>query len=81
MKEALGGNCETIMLCCISPAERALRDTLNTLKYGNLARLIKNRPIVNEVFIRWIVDIFSRKALIYFFLGDFLADHASKISK
>ncbi|XP_066930642.1 kinesin-like protein KIF16B isoform X1 [Clytia hemisphaerica] len=48
MKESMGGNCETIMLCCISPAERALRDTLNTLKYGNLARLIKNKPTLNE---------------------------------
>ena len=49
MKDSMGGNCETIMLCCISPAERALRDTLNTLKYGNLTRLIKNRPVINEV--------------------------------
>ena len=49
MKDSMGGNCETIMLCCISPAERALRDTLNTLKYGNLTRLIKNRHVINEV--------------------------------
>jgi len=61
MKEALGGNCETIMLCCISPAERALRDTLSTLKYGNLARLIKNRPIVNEVFIVGLLIFFPEK--------------------
>jgi len=48
MKDALGGNCETIMLCCISPSAKHLRDTLSTLKYGNLARQIKNTPIINE---------------------------------
>lgn len=49
MKDALGGNCETIMLCCVSACEKSLRDTLCTLKHGNLARHIKNKPILNEV--------------------------------
>lgn len=48
MKDALGGNCETIMLCCVSACEKSLRDTLCTLKHGNLARHIKNKPILNE---------------------------------
>ena len=49
LKDALGGNCETVMLCCVSTSESSLRDTLSTLKYGHLARQIKNSPVVNEV--------------------------------
>ena len=64
MKEALGGNCETVMLCCISSMETSLRDTLSTLKYGNLARHIKNKPIVNEV------HFYNVKVLFAFYLYD-----------
>ena len=49
MKDALGGNSETIMVCCLSPSEKNLHETLNTLKYGNLARHIQNKPQINEV--------------------------------
>ena len=49
LKDALGGNCETVMLCCVSTSESSLRDTLSTLKYGHLARQINNSPVVNEV--------------------------------
>ncbi|XP_065644289.1 kinesin-like protein KIF16B isoform X2 [Hydra vulgaris] len=48
MKDALGGNSETIMICCLYPSEKNLRETLNTLKYGNLARHIQNKPQINE---------------------------------
>ena len=49
MKDSLGGNCNTVMLCCISPSDRVLQETLNCLKHGSLARNIINQPVVNEV--------------------------------
>lgn len=36
------------MIACVSPAEWNAPETLNTLKYANRARNIKNRAVVNE---------------------------------
>lgn len=36
------------MIACVSPAEWNAGETLNTLKYANRARNIKNRVVVNE---------------------------------
>ena len=36
------------MIACVSPAEYNGGETLNTLKYANRARNIKNRAVVNE---------------------------------
>ena len=36
------------MIACVSPAEWNAGETLNTLKYANRARNIKNRAVVNE---------------------------------
>eukprot|EP00794_Sanderia_malayensis_P011257 gene11257-12437_t len=48
MKDTLGGNCESMMLCCISPSEHCVQETVNCLKHGSMVRNIINRPIVNE---------------------------------
>ena len=37
------------MIACISPSERDFMETLNTLKYANRARNIKNRVVLNQV--------------------------------
>ena len=34
------------MLACVSPADADLEETLNTLKYANRARQIRNKPLV-----------------------------------
>ena len=47
LKESLGGNTQTIMIACISPASTALEETLNTLKYAERARNIKNKVEMN----------------------------------
>ncbi|OMJ86349.1 hypothetical protein SteCoe_12136 [Stentor coeruleus] len=47
LKESLGGNTQTIMIACISPSSSALEETLNTLKYAERARNIKNKVIQN----------------------------------
>lgn len=38
----------TVMIACISPSDRDFMETLNTLKYANRARNIKNRVVVNQ---------------------------------
>ncbi|RGB43961.1 hypothetical protein C1646_679557, partial [Rhizophagus diaphanus] len=45
---SLGGNSQTLMLACVSPADSNFMETLNTLKYANRARNIKNKVSVNE---------------------------------
>jgi hypothetical protein len=41
LKDSLGGNCRTVMIANIGPAESAFEETLNTLKYANRAKNIK----------------------------------------
>ena len=36
------------MIACISPSDRDFMETLNTLKYANRARNIKNKVTVNQ---------------------------------
>ncbi|KAF5357958.1 hypothetical protein D9756_001456 [Leucocoprinus leucothites] len=48
LQDSLGGNAHTLMIACVSPAEWNAGETLNTLKYANRARNIKNRAVVNE---------------------------------
>ncbi|XP_061437566.1 chromosome-associated kinesin KIF4A-like, partial [Lethenteron reissneri] len=36
------------MVACVSPADSNLKETLNTLRYADRARKIKNKPIVNR---------------------------------
>lgn len=48
LQDSLGGNAHTLMIACVSPAEWNVGETINTLKYANRARNIKNRAVVNE---------------------------------
>ncbi|KAJ1977155.1 hypothetical protein H4R34_003696 [Dimargaris verticillata] len=48
LQDSLGGNSQTLMIACVSPAESNLNETLNTLKYANRARNIKNQVSVNQ---------------------------------
>lgn len=48
LQDSLGGNAHTLMIACVSPAEWNTAETVNTLKYANRARNIKNRAVVNE---------------------------------
>ena len=47
LQDSLGGNANTFMIACVSPAESNFDETLNTLKYASRARHIKNKPVVN----------------------------------
>ncbi|KAG6447021.1 hypothetical protein O3G_MSEX004731 [Manduca sexta] len=48
LQDSLGGNSNTVMIACVSPSDRDFMETLNTLKYANRARNIKNRCVVNQ---------------------------------
>ncbi|KAK0165175.1 hypothetical protein PV328_003719 [Microctonus aethiopoides] len=48
LRDSLGGNARTLMIACVSPADRDADETLSTLRYAARARCIKNKPIVNE---------------------------------
>ncbi|KAG5647313.1 hypothetical protein DXG03_000851 [Asterophora parasitica] len=48
LQDSLGGNAHTLMIACVSPAEYNANETINTLKYANRARNIKNRAVLNE---------------------------------
>lgn len=48
LQDSLGGSSATWMIACVSPAMPNLAETLNTLKYANRARNIRNRMVKNE---------------------------------
>ncbi|CAG9314949.1 unnamed protein product [Blepharisma stoltei] len=47
LKDSLGGNTKTIMIACISPSIIQFEETMNTLKYAERARNIKNDAVRN----------------------------------
>ncbi|KAI1230886.1 hypothetical protein IHE44_0008318, partial [Lamprotornis superbus] len=49
LQDSLGGNSQTIMIACVSPSDRDFMETLNTLKYANRARNIKNKVVGKRV--------------------------------
>ena len=43
LKDSLGGNTKTIMIACVSPAANCYEESINTLKYAERAKMIKNK--------------------------------------
>uniref|UniRef100_H2ZP55 Kinesin motor domain-containing protein n=1 Tax=Ciona savignyi TaxID=51511 RepID=H2ZP55_CIOSA len=48
LQDSLGGNSRTVMVACVSPSDRDFMETLNTLKYANRAKNIKNKVVANQ---------------------------------
>ena len=48
ISDSLGGNSHTLMVACVSPADCNMEETLNTLRYADRARKIKNKPVINR---------------------------------
>ncbi|RIB09013.1 P-loop containing nucleoside triphosphate hydrolase protein, partial [Gigaspora rosea] len=48
LQDSLGGNANTLMIACVSSSESNLNETINTLKYANRARNIKNSVSINQ---------------------------------
>jgi len=48
LQNALGGNSKTYMICAIRPGAKYFDETVNTLKYADRAKQIKNTAVINE---------------------------------
>jgi hypothetical protein len=48
LQNALGGNSKTYMICAIRPGAKYFDESVNTLKYADRAKQIKNVAVVNE---------------------------------
>lgn len=48
LKDSLGGNSNTVIICTLNPHENAMGDTVSTLKFAMRAKMIKQQAIVNE---------------------------------
>src|SRR5581483_609267 len=48
LRDSLGGDSQTLMLACVSPADSSSTETLNTLKYANRVRNIENKFSINK---------------------------------
>src|SRR6266511_2762027 len=53
LQDSLGGNSQTLMIACVSPAAFNLQETHNTIKYANRARNIKNVVTLNQEEAGW----------------------------
>ncbi|KAL4511582.1 hypothetical protein ABPG72_012427 [Tetrahymena utriculariae] len=62
LKDSLGGNTQTYMIACVSPAFISLEETLNTLKYAQRASRIQKVVTKNE---KTISGLSSQKSLQY----------------
>ncbi|XP_018568555.1 kinesin-like protein KIF16B [Anoplophora glabripennis] len=48
LKDTLGGNSNTVMVATVSPSSACYSETVNTLRFGQRAKLIVSHPVVNE---------------------------------
>lgn len=48
LKNALGGNSKTLMICALSPSDNNYDETLSTLRYADRAKRIKCHATINE---------------------------------
>ena len=48
LKDSLGGNSKTVIICTLNPNFMAIKETLSTLQFAERAKKIKNKAIVNE---------------------------------
>lgn len=48
LQDSLGGNTKTVMIAAISPSDFNYEETLTTLRYASRAKMIKNKPRVNQ---------------------------------
>ncbi len=66
LMDSLGGTAMTLMIACVSPLQRHLEDTVNTLNYATRASNIKNKPAVQvcALLVVFAIHVFSRDLLL-----------------
>jgi len=48
LANSIGSNCCTLMITCISACPQLLGETINTLRFSQRAKCIKNKPVINH---------------------------------
>jgi ribosomal protein L29 len=48
LMETLGGNSKTVLVICCAPEPQHLPETISTLRFGERAKKVRNKAIVNE---------------------------------
>eukprot|EP00835_Amoeboradix_gromovi_P000104 NODE_4_length_55019_cov_0.425091.p6 type:complete len:596 gc:universal NODE_4_length_55019_cov_0.425091:52074-53861(+) len=48
LQDSLGGNSKTLMIATLSPASYNYEETMSTLRYASRAKMIKNKPKINQ---------------------------------
>uniref|UniRef100_A0A1J3EZA8 Kinesin-like protein KIN12B n=1 Tax=Noccaea caerulescens TaxID=107243 RepID=A0A1J3EZA8_NOCCA len=49
LQESLGGNSKLTILCNILPSDKNTKRTLSTLRFGERAKSMGNKPVINEI--------------------------------
>ncbi|GAB2279831.1 hypothetical protein Dimus_014470 [Dionaea muscipula] len=49
LRESLGGNAKLSVICTISLDNKNHGETVSTLRFGQMVRSVKNKPVVNEI--------------------------------
>ncbi len=49
LKDALGGNCKTVMIAHVSPASTSFEESRNTLAYAERGKKIKNKVRIKKI--------------------------------
>ncbi|MQM03309.1 hypothetical protein Taro_036088, partial [Colocasia esculenta] len=49
LRESLGGNAKVAFICTVSPDARCRSGTMSTLRFGQRAKCIENKAVVNEI--------------------------------
>lgn len=47
LQDSLGGNSQTVMLACVTPADSSFHETVSTLQYAARARMVQNKVVAN----------------------------------
>ena len=48
LQDCLGSNCKTIIITCVSPSIQSFGETLSSLKFGSIAKNVKNFVQINK---------------------------------
>lgn len=85
LQESLGGNSRTTLIITCSPSRYNESETISTLQFGARAKLIKNKPTVNEELSReqLIINFERANKKVEHLQGhvEFLEDHIRKVLK
>lgn len=48
LQDSLGGNCYTVMMCNVSPAEINVEETMSSLRFAERAKKVENKATINR---------------------------------